>query len=76
MASLYRLWCRLKAPYTRQWQVAIQREHLRERAVPGTERLQVALKRAFMTEHHQAMKKTVISILLDMSRVVTEEPIG
>lgn len=26
-----------------------------------------ALKRALMTEHHQALKKTVISVLLDMS---------
>lgn len=38
-----------------------------ERAIPGTECLQVALKRAFITEHHQALNKTVISVLLDMS---------
>ena len=35
--------------------------------VPGTECLQVALKRAFMMERHNATKKTVISVLLDMS---------
>lgn len=29
--------------------------------------LKVALKRAFMTEHHHALKRTVISVLMDMS---------
>ena len=34
---------------------------------PGTECLQVALRRAFLTEHHNSMKRTVVSVLLDMS---------
>ena len=67
VASLYRLWCKLRAPYTRQWQLDIKDTYLWERAMPGTECRQVALKRAFMTEHHHAMKCTVISVLLEMS---------
>ena len=67
VASLYRLWCRLRAPYTKQWQLEIQHEYFWERAMPGTECLQVALKRSFMTEHHSAMQKTVVSVLLDLS---------
>lgn len=57
---LYRSWCRLRNPYTKQWQTEIKVEYPWERAVPGTECLQVALKRAFMTEHHHAPNKTVI----------------
>ena len=67
VATMYRLWCRLRGSYTRQWQQDIHYEYIWERAVPGTECLQVALKRAFMTEHHGTMKKTVISVLLDLS---------
>ena len=67
VATLYRLWCRIRAGPTRQWQQQIQDTYVWERAVPGTECLQVALKRAFMTEHHHALKRTVISVLLDMS---------
>ena len=64
---MYRLWCRLRVPYTRQWQLDVQHEYFWERAMPGTECLQAALKRAFMTEHHNATQKTVVSVLLDMS---------
>ena len=67
MASLYRLWCKVRAPYTKQWQIDIQEAYKRERAAPGTECLKIALKRAFMTEHHHALKRTVISVLVDMS---------
>ena len=67
VATVYRLWCRLRSPYTRQWQLDIQHEYFWERAMPGTECLQVALKRAYMTEHHNAMQKTVVSVLMDMS---------
>ena len=67
VATLYRLWCRIRAGPTRQWQQQIQDTYVWERAVPGRECLQVALKRAFMTEHHHALKRIVISVLLDMS---------
>ena len=67
VASLYRLWCKVRAPYTQQWQHSIKDVYIWERAVPGTECLTVALKRAFMTEHHKALQRTVISVLLDMS---------
>ena len=67
VASRYRLWCKVRAPYTKQWQLDIQDLYQWERAVPGTECLKVALRRAFMTEHHQALKGTVISVLMDMS---------
>ena len=67
VASLYRLWCKVRAPYTKQWQQEIQDVYKWERAVPGTECLKVALKRAFMTEHHHALKRTVVSVLMDMS---------
>lgn len=43
VATMYRLWCRLRAPYTRQWQLDIQQEYFWERAMPGMECLQVAL---------------------------------
>lgn len=36
VASLYWLWCRLRSPYTRQWQLEIQQDDIWERAVPGT----------------------------------------
>ena len=65
-ATLYRLWCRVRNQYTKEWQHQLEDEFHWERAVPGTECLQVALKRPFLTEH-QALKKTVISVLLDMS---------
>ena len=64
VATLYRLWCRLRSGQTKLWAQNIQDEYLWERAVPGTECLQVALKRAFMTEHHQAHRRTVVSVLL------------
>lgn len=67
VASLYRLWCKVRSPYTKQWSLDIQETYKWERAVPGTECLKVALKRAFVTEHHQALKRTVISVLMDMS---------
>ena len=67
VASLYRLWCKVRATYTQQWQHNIKDVYIWERAVPGTECLKVALKRAFMTEHHKALQRTVISVLLDMS---------
>lgn len=67
VATVYRLWCRLRNFYTRQWQQDIQDEYVWERAVPGTECLQVALQRAFVTEYRGAMKKTVISVLLGLS---------
>ena len=44
-----------------------------ERAVPGTECLQVALKRAFLAEHHNALRKTVVSVLLDMSNFYDQD---
>eukprot|EP00913_Durusdinium_trenchii_P014808 g13886.t1 len=67
VATLYRLWCRVRSEQTKSWSRNIQDEYPWERAVPGTECLQVALKRAFMTEHHAAHNRTVISVLLDMS---------
>ena len=67
VATLYRLWCRLRNGQTKLWAQRIQDEYPWERAVPGTECLQVALKRAFMTEHHQAHRRTVVSVLLDLS---------
>lgn len=67
VASLYRLWCKIRAPYTKQWQQNIQDTYVWERVVPGAECLKVALKRAFMTEHHKALDRTVISVLLDTS---------
>ena len=67
VATMYRLWCRIRNSYTKEWQSQVEDEYPWERAVPGTECLQVALKRAFLTEHHHALKKTVVSVLLDMS---------
>ena len=67
VATLYRLWCRLRNKHTKQWAQNIQDEYPWERAVPGTECLQVALKRSFMTEHHTAHRRTVVSVLLDLS---------
>lgn len=67
VASLYRLWCKLRATYTQQLQHSIRGIYVWERVVPGTECLNVALKRAFTTEHHKALQRTVISVLLDMS---------
>ena len=67
VATLYRLWCRLRNHYTKEWQSQLPEEFPWERAIPGTECLQVALRRAFVTEHSQALNKTVISVLLDMS---------
>ena len=67
VATLYRLWCRVRSDQTKRWSSNIQQEYPWERAVPGTECLQVALKRSFMTEHHAAHNRTVISVLLDMS---------
>ena len=67
VATLYRLWCRLRSSFTKQWQTTLAEDYPWERATPGTECLQVALRRAFLTEHHNAMKRTVVSVLLDMS---------
>ena len=67
VATLYRLWCRVRSDQTKRWASNIQQEYPWERAVPGTECLQVALKRSFMTEYHAAHNRTVISVLLDMS---------
>ena len=67
VATMYRLWCRIRNSYTKEWQSQLEDEFPWERAVPGTECLQVALKRAFLTEHHHALKKTVVSVLLDVS---------
>ena len=44
VASLYRLRCKVRAPYTKQWQQEIQEVYKWERAVPGAECLKVALK--------------------------------
>ena len=67
VATMYRLWCRLRSDLAKRWSSNIQSEYPWERAVPGTECLQVALKRSFMTEHHAAHKRTVIPVLLDLS---------
>ena len=67
VATLYRLWCKLRSDLTKRLSSNIQTEYPWERAVPGTECLQVALKGSFMTEHHAARKRTVISVLLDLS---------
>ena len=67
VATMYCLWCRLRNGHTKSWAQNIEDKYPWERAVPGTECLQVALKRAFMTEHHQAHRRTVVSVLLDMS---------
>ena len=67
VATLYRLWCRLRSNYTKEWQSQLEDKYPWERAVPGAECLQVALKRAFITERNQAMKKAVILVLLDVS---------
>ena len=67
VATLYRLWCRLRNNYTKQWAQSLQEDFPWERAVPGTECLQVALKRAFTTELHTAHRRNVVSVLLDMS---------
>ena len=66
VATPYRLWCRVRNQYTKEWQSQLEDEYPCERAVPGTECLQVALKRAFLTEHHHALKKMVVSVLLDL----------
>ena len=68
VATLYRLWCRVRNDQTKRWSSNIQHEYPWERAVPGTECLQVALKRSFMTEYHAAHNRTIISVLLDMSK--------
>ena len=67
VATMYRLWCRLRSQLTKSWASNIQHEYPFEGAVPGTECLQVALKRSFMTEYHSNHKRSVISVLLDMS---------
>ena len=67
VATMYRLWCRLRSDQTKAWARNIQHDFPWERTVPGTECLQVALKRAFLTEYHAAHKRTVISVLLDLS---------
>ena len=46
VATMYRLWCRLRSNYTKEWQNQLEDEFPWERAIPGTECLQVALKRA------------------------------
>ena len=40
VATLYRLWCRLRNVQTKQWASNIQQDYAWERAVPGTECLQ------------------------------------
>ena len=67
VSTMYRLWCRLRSQLTKQWASNIQSDYPWERAVPGTECLQVALKRSFMTEYHTTHKRTTISVLLDLS---------
>ena len=67
VSTMYRLWCRLRNQLTKSWASNIQQEYPWERAVPGTECLQVALKRSFMTEYHSTHKRSVISVLLDLS---------
>ena len=66
VASLYKLWCRVRAAQIKQWQIDIQDIYVWERAIPGTECLRVALKRSCMTENHHALKRIVVSILLDL----------
>ena len=42
VATMYRLWCRLRNSYTKEWQSQLAEEFPWERAIPGTECLQVA----------------------------------
>lgn len=65
VATLYRLWCRVRSNMAEpiRGRIPMGTSH------PGIECLQVALKRAFITEHHHSLKKTVTSVLLDMSNL-------
>lgn len=67
VATLYRLWCKLRWPVLQKWQAELVTTMPWERAIPGTECLQVALRRAFSVEHHKALNRTVISVLWDLS---------
>ena len=62
VASLYRLWCRRRNPYSKSWQIRIQHDYPWERAVPSG-----STQESFHDRAPPALKKTVISVLLDMS---------